>query len=474
MMGRSRTRATIASTLLLWIVVIASPADAAADDPWEEVSTPNPGTFGSFANELHAVEGIAANDVWAVGAFDTGPYLTSRATLALHFDGTSWSTVSTPNPDGAGTGVDIDRHLLFDVEALASNDVWAVGVGESIDQLGALSVVLHWDGTAWSSVDVPRLGDEIALNSLRAVSAVSPTDIWAVGSYTLYEGFTTGTLTLHWNGSAWSLVSNPCNASEDIVAISANDVWAVGVDTCHWDGSSWTAIPNAADPSNGYVTLLSVSASPAGDLLAVGFRSISYFSGYIYSVRIERWNGSSWVTDSPNTTGDHLDGVLSLSATDAWAVGSNFGNPLIMHWDGSTWTAVADVPSPGDGAYLNAVSAAGSDLWAVGISFGSDVIGRNLALRSSGSTPPPGSDIATVSGIVTGRGGRLISGGIVSWTGPQTGSTTTAANGSYQFTSSAGGTYSVTASVVGCRRTVTSTVTAALGQSVVLNFGLRC
>jgi hypothetical protein len=65
---------------------------------------------------------------------------------------------------------------------------------------------------------------------------------------------------------------------------------------------------------------------------------------------IEHWNGAAWsIVPSPNsgsTDNDTLVGVVAISASDAWAVGtiitsgSNAGQVLIEHWDGSSWSIV--------------------------------------------------------------------------------------------------------------------------------------
>ena len=58
-----------------------------------------------------------------------------------------------------------------------------------------------------------------------------------------------------------------------------------------------------------------------------------------------RWSGSQWtVVPSPSPGSNFLDlnGVVSLSANDAWAVGvydvSGNWRTLTMHWDGTAWT----------------------------------------------------------------------------------------------------------------------------------------
>src|SRR4051794_28659617 len=55
--------------------------------------TPNPGVYG---NIIWDISGLGARDAWAVGGKATE---TSNDTLALHWNGTSWTAVPTPNPE---------------------------------------------------------------------------------------------------------------------------------------------------------------------------------------------------------------------------------------------------------------------------------------------------------------------------------------------------------------------------------------
>src|SRR6266704_1950926 len=51
--------------------------------------------------------------------------------------------------------------------------------------------------------------------------------------------------------------------------------------------------------------------------------------------------------------------VDAVSATDIWAVGDNYVNPVIEHYDGTAWSLV---PTPDAGiAYLRGVQAPASD-----------------------------------------------------------------------------------------------------------------
>jgi hypothetical protein len=82
--------------------------------------------------------------------------------------------------------------------------------------------------------------------SLNAVSAVSPTDIWAVGSQS------SGPLIENFNGTSWSVVASPTvtgGSLDGVSAASSNAVWAVGsnVSATRWSNSS-TAHPGASRP----------------------------------------------------------------------------------------------------------------------------------------------------------------------------------------------------------------------------------
>ena len=100
------------------------------------------------------------------------------------------------------------------------------GLSDIISNGFGRTLTLHWDGIAWSYVPSPNIQEQNN-DQLNAVAG-SGNDVWAVG----YEGFLGSTLTLHWNGRAWSLVPSP-NPGFSVnqlqgVSGSGNDVWAVG------------------------------------------------------------------------------------------------------------------------------------------------------------------------------------------------------------------------------------------------------
>ena len=69
---------------------------------------------------------------------------------------------------------------------------------------------MRWNGSTWSVVTSPNAGT--GSNYLYGVAAVSVSDIWAVGYYTT-TGTLQQTLTLHWDGAAWTQVPSPSPGS---------------------------------------------------------------------------------------------------------------------------------------------------------------------------------------------------------------------------------------------------------------------
>jgi hypothetical protein len=177
----------------------------------------------------------ATNDAWAVGF--NGPENDSSATLAMHFNGQNWRQVTTPN---VGSGA----NQLNGVLALAPNNVWAVGFSTPVpppQEAATLTLIEHFDGTAWSVVPSPNVGpnNTFQSNRLFGLTANSPTDIWAFGSFFASNGSgNQRTLLLHWNGKTWTIAPSPDPTRggflSDLlfagVTPSPGDVWIFGTE----------------------------------------------------------------------------------------------------------------------------------------------------------------------------------------------------------------------------------------------------
>jgi hypothetical protein len=231
-----------------------------------------------------------------------------------------------------------------------------------------------------------------ALSYPTGVDALSSSDAWIVGN-TFVQGWSEGQrrpqgppFALRWNGAEWAEapITPPegvdRHSLEDVVAISANDAWAVGdvvrgsegvPHALRWDGTTWSAVDTPSPPGPGSMSLRGVDAASPNDVWAVGY-SYRYGESVSHTL-IEHWDGQQWtIVPSPDVLPDNgLYDISVLSETDAWAVGDtstrDTQKPLILHWDGATWSSVPVPPVPGWPLWLYGVEAvAVDDVWAVG------------------------------------------------------------------------------------------------------------
>jgi hypothetical protein len=372
---------------------------AGCGDGWHQVASPNDGARN---NSLAAVAVVAANDVWAVGWHVDGVGI--HQSLAQHWDGNAWTIIPSFAPA-------VTNNWLNGVAAVAANDVWAVGYMAPGGQEQAL--ILHWDGVVWSQVPTPPL---VGSSALTGVVAIAANDVWAVGSVE------DATLTLHWNGTAWAVVPSPNAAAGRsflmaVAAVSADDLWAVGASydvgvavhtlTLHWEGTQWSIVasPNVADLYN---ELNAVTALASNDVWAVG--PVRPSAPNYFSVLVLHWDGSTWTPQIPPHYGleDNTPyGVAAISANDVWVVGTyvnnNMSQPLTLHWSNNQWT-LANSPSGGNHYnYLYGVaSQAVNDIWAVGFENQSNGAPyRTLTEHYTGAcgTPTPGPSATPTSTV---------------------------------------------------------------------------
>ena len=256
---------------------------------------------------------------WRVGAAVAALALSAPAAASARY-----SLVSSPN---ANTG----NNQLNGVSANSTSDAWAVGSEccGATRHIGVGTLTEHWNGSAWRLVSSPDtvLNDDV----LTAVADISPTNAWAVGEVHQTSFKTRHPLIVHWNGSAWATVTPPSSVPiGELLAVSASsatNVWAVGDDQhghgviLHFDGVSWTSVASPQIAAG--ETLQGVKAFSPTDVWAVGGR----FSGCVNSIGqtlIVQWNGAGWsVVPSPNPdpNGDMLAAVGGFSPTNVWAVG---------------------------------------------------------------------------------------------------------------------------------------------------------
>lgn len=160
---------------------------------WSVVPSPNTGN-GQIV--LFGVTAIAPNDAWAVGFFvEALNGDRPQKTLTEHWDGTSWTVVPSPNVGGPDTQTISNQ--LRGVIAESANDVWAFGDTDDFGPSKIRNLVLHWNGTAWSIVPSPDPNPRHTLiDDVIAGGTVIPQgNLWLVG---VADGF--GTMVLNATG----------------------------------------------------------------------------------------------------------------------------------------------------------------------------------------------------------------------------------------------------------------------------------
>jgi hypothetical protein len=420
---------------------------------------------GRLDNVLKGIDGTAADDIWVVGEYNPGlpPTATGRRTLIEHWDGTQWSIVPSPNPLWPG----MDFATLEDVVALSPTKAWAVGYSQDFSSLRLNTLIMKWDGSQWMMVRTPNPAGVDQPHRLFGVAAESANSLWAVGMTGLYPD--QSPLILHSTGVGWTVVPNECASTQTlgdkglnaVLAVGPKDVWAAGdAALCHYDGQGWTLVPSPQPrPEFQEIAypLLGLSATGPNDVWAVGARIINNGQFLDWHTLIEHWDGSAWTAFY--LPGEFMSGAAAVAPDDAWAVGTDGALPLILHWDGAAWTPA---PAPELAGRLTAVRALGAgNLWAVGRSFDSMGIGHNLVLHAPNTT---GGNV---------QGGTGVSGAVVSWFGPENGSTETAVDGSYVAVDLVAGTYFMTAQYGACTP-ASAQVTVVAGTTVMQDLIIQC
>ncbi len=262
-----------------------------------------------------------------------------------------FKVVPTPNGNHG-----VRNNNLMAVSASSPSDIWAVG-----------QTTIHFDGMKWTAFSAPTIaGDNTSY--LDGVVDVSSTEAWAAGIVGIGTGAPNQVIE-HWDGTAWSVFQGPAFGPADqpaiygMTAVSANDIWTVGSLLTdnellhslfeHWDGSAWTAYAGTF-----YGFFRGVSADAPDDIWAVGY------SGLNFVTFSQHFDGTAWQlvpTPDVGTGPNMLNGVVALAPNDVWAVGYSTATEkppqgkydvpsktLIEHYDGTGWSVV---PSPNVGPH---------------------------------------------------------------------------------------------------------------------------
>jgi hypothetical protein len=286
---------------------------------------------------------------------------------------------------------------LYATAVVNPTNAFAVGEGSEPEGVAYATypvfVAYHRDAAGWHLTPVNG-GAAGSSGGLRAVAATA-TSAYAVG-YVMPDRGTWDPLVVRWDGSSWQDAGVPLSALRPAV------------------GDTFMYLPEkVADPADNSVTVLSGTES----------RSLPS--------RLTHWNGHAWSARSlPRTVGSGTcKGVVdpkdmaAASTRDIWIVGTTAIPgppdispsqatplcPLVLHWDGRTFSANTNFPA---GYRPVAVTAHASVLWVVGRTPNEDIV--VLQRTTTGwhrETLPPTFRGVVPSGIaVRSRGDVWISG----------------------------------------------------------------
>lgn len=200
---------------------------------------------------LSSVSCPIASRCFAVGS------TSQNYSLTEHWDGSSWTI------NAGGTN---DLGYLSSVSCATSTRCFAVGTTFDF----ARTLARRWDGTTWSTVPTPDSGND---SRFYGVSCSAPGACTAVGVGRPDPDSGSRPLIERWNGSTWSISPNPALSSflYGVSCAGSTSCVAVGPGLIEeWHGSAWTVSASPSIPGAGYAPLFGVDALSSTNYFAVG------------------------------------------------------------------------------------------------------------------------------------------------------------------------------------------------------------
>jgi hypothetical protein len=262
---------------------------------------------------------------------------------------------------------------LAGVSAISTSDVWAVG-----DDDGAM-LAENWTGGQWSSVAMPAVSGTNADTNLRltGVSGDSASDVIAVGNELLGTTPSAGPLAFKWNGGSWQQLTTPSGAwwssMAHVQVFSPTNAWAIGetststgytATASQWNGTSWTQTQVTTPFSaNLVLSMNAISGSSPTDIWAAGTVESSGWRDRVVQSVLLHYNGVSW---SQVTVPDNsgLTAVAAISSTDAWAVAAD-GN--ILQLNDGTWSVATTAFSSSTVLSPAIAAVSATNIWIAGV-----------------------------------------------------------------------------------------------------------
>lgn len=293
-------------------------------------------------------------NAWAAGTDDSSLVL-------QHWTGSQWQSVTPPPGFANLAGASVNVHALG---TSSSANMW---VFPDVNGTADVQYALHWNGSAWTAFNLS------STNMILATAVFSGSNVWMFGqkpaaSTTLGYG---PAWVLHWNGSSWASVSVPTGTPVDVSAVSASDIWALGPSAAtinnttqttiamHWNGSTWHALslPTLTEVSGHRWIPVAIVAKGANDVWVEDI-----VAGNLNGTpgppggRLLHWNGTSWVRVSKDLLHYYAPDLERDGNGGFWLASPNSTNPgdHIVHYKSGTWSRQ---PAPTETGYYGQAGA---------------------------------------------------------------------------------------------------------------------
>jgi hypothetical protein len=217
---------------------------------WNGSSWSAPHDFGHLAT-LVAAAASGPGDVWGFGSY--GATGGTSAPWAVRYNGKNWSRVSIPV-------------FVSQASGNAAAGDWVMG---TVAAQPSRVQVLHWSKGSWRNVPLPKISVPKGNQMFPGfIAAATLANVWATVQVRRPDGRgLVTTVLLHWNGAAWSKVPlpkgvSPCGLASDghggswVASYTVNKPGQLpaGLTSYHYSGGHWTRVVVPAKP--GLVTNL--------------------------------------------------------------------------------------------------------------------------------------------------------------------------------------------------------------------------
>ncbi len=191
-----------------------------ASPTWSLETVPLP--EGATSSQLDGVDCIWSNFCVAVGRYTSGGSIKS---LAMLWNGTSWSLQTLTTPEGAVESTLLDVSCTKSPSRCTAVGGWKNGAGEQF------TLAYRFNGSSWALQSTPNPSGNIA-GVFQEVSCATETSCTAAGSWVGGSGESNQTLAAEWDGSSWSLQGTPNPAGATFSAffgVSCRSTSCIGI-----------------------------------------------------------------------------------------------------------------------------------------------------------------------------------------------------------------------------------------------------